>query len=218
MTPRELQAIPVPTLRRLPTYLDYLRVLHARGRDVVSCTNIAEYLSLDPTQVRKDIECTGIVGRARVGYNLASLVAAIETLLGWNNTSDAFLVGAGSLGAALMGYEGFKDYGLSIVAAFDADPAKIGTEIHGKRVVAIGDLTKLAKRMKIHIGIITTPASEAQAVAERMAAGGIRGIWNFAPARITVPPEVIVENVQLASSLAVLSSKLTAAAQADRQS
>jgi redox-sensing transcriptional repressor len=202
------KATPGPTLRRLATYHHFLKRLEGIGREVVSCTHIAQELRLDPTQVRKDIEMTGIVGKAKVGYDVAHLVRAIEEFLGWNNTTDAFLVGAGAMGTALLGYEGFRNLGLNIVAAFDAHEAKIGTEIHGKTVLAIEKLPDLARRMHIRIGIITVPGEAAQKVADMMLEGGVKAIWNFAPVPVNVPEEIILENVHLSSSLAVLSSKL----------
>lgn len=213
----QLQTVPVPTLRRLPSYLQFLRRLQATGRDVVSCTHIADDLHLDPTQVRKDLQTTGIVGKPRVGYYLPALIEAIEGLLGWNNTTEAFLVGVGSLGTALMGYGGFKDSGLEVLAGFDVDPAKVGTTVHGKQVLHVDKLPDLAARMHIHLGIITTPAEYAQDIAQLMVLSGIRGIWNFAPATLEVPEGIILENVTLAASLAVLSSKLTAMLRAEEQ-
>lgn len=202
---------PEPTLRRLPGYHRFLKRLQGQGRPAVSCTHIADDLDLDPTQVRKDLAVTGIVGRPKVGYEVPALIAAIEHFLGWDSTTEAFLVGAGSLGTALMGYEGFREHGLSIVAAFDVDEAKIGGEVHGKRVMPLFKLANLAHRMHVHLGIITTPAEGAQQVADLMVEGGIRAVWNFAPVPLKVPEGVIVENVQLSSSLAVLSSKLAEA-------
>lgn len=199
---------PEPTLRRLPSYYRFLKYLQYEGRGLVSCTHIAHDQGLDPTQVRKDLAVTGIVGKPKVGYEVPVLIAAIESFLGWDNAQEAFLVGAGSLGTALLGYSGFKEYGLNIIAAFDVDPGKVGQKLHGKVVMPLEKLSNLATRMHIHMGIITTPAEAAQAVADQMVAGGIRAIWNFAPVCLKVPPSVIVENVQLSSSLAVLSNKL----------
>jgi len=206
----EVNGIPVNTLRRLPSYLQYLRKLAARGRDVVSCTHLGEHLHLDPTLVRKDLQATGIVGKPKVGYSVPALIAAIEHLLGWDNVTDAFLVGAGSLGTALLGYDGFREHGLNIVAAFDVDPAKIGTTIHGKQVLPLDQFADLAARLHIHIGIITVPAESAQEVADLMVLSGIKAIWNFAPTDVQVPAGVIVENVRLSASLAVLSTRLAA--------
>jgi len=205
----------VPTLRRLASYYHCLKQWEGAGRDTVSCTHIAEQLMLDPTQVRKDIEATGLVGKPKVGYSVHSLIGAIEKFLGWDRLSDAFLVGAGNLGAALLGYTRFSRYGLNIVAAFDIAPAKIGGRIQGREVLPLDKLSNLARRMHVAVGIITTPAEVAQTVANLMVAGGIRAIWNFAPVILDVPKDVIIENVSLASSLAVLSSRLARRREAD---
>ena len=148
------------------------------------------------------------LGRPRIGYVLANVIEGLEQFLGWNNINDAFLVGAGSMGSALLGYRKFEQCGLKIVAAFDLDPSKIGRQIHGKHVLPLDKLPNLAQRMHILIGIITVPAAEAQAVADLMVAGGIRAIWNFAPIRLHTPEHVIVHNEDLYCSLAALSQKL----------
>jgi len=198
--------VPEPTLRRLPLYHRFLKLLPME--QAVSCTRIGAELGLDPTQVRKDVEFTGIVGRPKVGYLVFDLVKAIERFLGWDNLSEAFLVGAGSLGAALLGYGKFEAYGMKIVAAFDADEHKVGTQVHGKLVLSMGELVDLAERMHVPIGIITVPAAVAQEVAEMMVAGGMQAIWNFAPVQLNVPKDVIVRNEDLYCSLAALSQKL----------
>jgi len=213
----EITAIPSPTLRRLPSYLRLLKNWSSTGKDVVSCTQVAGELKLDPVQVRKDLQYTGIVGSPRIGFPVPALIEAIESALGWDNFSEAFLVGAGSLGTALLGYEGLRGCSLDIVAAFDLDTSKIGKTIHGKRVLPISKLTDLAKRMQVRIGIITVPAEAAQHVADMMVGGGIRAIWNFAPVVLKVPPETIVENTQLYTSLAVLTARLTEALIRERE-
>jgi redox-sensing transcriptional repressor len=204
-----------PTLKRLPLYHRFLKEWQAAGHETVSCTDIGADLDLDPTQVRKDLEAIGAVGRPRIGYVLLNLIDELEQFLGWNNVRDAFLVGAGSMGSALLGYRKFEQCGLKIVAAFDLDPSKIGQRIHGKHVLALDKLANLAERMHIFLGIITVPASEAQAVADLMVEGGIRAIWNFAPVRLRVPDHVIVHNEDLYCSLAALSQKLFATLQAN---
>jgi redox-sensing transcriptional repressor len=143
-----------------------------------------------------------------VGYILDELICWIEDFLGWNNTKDAFLAGAGSLGSALLGYEKFRQFGLNIVAAFENDPSKIGQQIHGKMVLPLEKLAELAQRMHVHIGVITVPPPAAQAVADRMIEGGIRAIWNFAPVHLRVPETVILQTEDLYHSLASLSFKL----------
>lgn len=202
-----------PTLKRLPLYHRFLKEWQAAGHETVSCTDIGQDLGLDPTQVRKDLEAVGAAGRPRIGYGAAALTNELEQFLGWNNVHEAFLVGAGSMGSALLGYRKFEQCGLKIVAAFDQDPSKVGASIHGKHVLVLDKLPNLAERMHILIGIITVPAAEAQAVADLMVAGGIRAIWNFAPVRLRVPDHVIVHNEDLYCSLAALSQKLFATLQ-----
>jgi redox-sensing transcriptional repressor len=206
-TMNELRVVPEPTLRRLPRYLHLLRTMRGQ-RDWVSTTHIGSSLGLEPVQVRKDIECTTIVGRPKTGYSVVALIDAIEDLLGWNNPRQAFLVGAGNLGRALLGYPRFGESGLEIVAAFDSDPSKVGKEIHGKKVLAFSKFESLAKRMHIFVGIITVPADQAQSVAERMVFGGIRAIWNFAPIALSTPKDVVVQNEDLYTGLASLSHRL----------
>jgi redox-sensing transcriptional repressor len=200
--------IPLPSLKRLPTYHHYLKAVQETGLIYISCTLIGKDLKLDPTQVRKDLQATEILGKPKVGYFVSELIGAIETFLGWNNTNEAFIVGAGNLGSALLGYERFKSTGLNIVAAFDTDPARIGTQVRGKEVLPIDKLVELAQRMSIHIGIITVPASEAQKVADLMVEGGIKAIWNFAPVHLRLRDDIIVQNEDLYNSLASLSHKL----------
>jgi len=200
--------IPQPSLNRLPQYHHYLATLKAKGINRVSCSLIGSDLNLVPVQVRKDLQYTGIVGKPKTGYSVPELILAIETFLGWNNVNEAFLVGAGNLGTALLGHERFSNFGLSIVAAFDSDPEKIGQWIHGKAVLPLDKLADLAQRMSIHLGIITAPAEYAQDIALEMVKGGIQAIWNFAPARVKVPAHIIVHNEDLYSSLASLSWKL----------
>lgn len=202
------RSVPEPTLKRLPLYHRLLKEFAAGGRATVSCTEIGAALQFDPTQVRKDFEAAGISGRPRVGYRLENLVGAIEQFLGWKKLNEAFLVGAGSMGSALLGYRKFEECGLRIVAAFDADSRKAGRVVHGKHVLPLEKLVGLARRMHVLIGIITVPGPGAQSVADLLVAGGIRAIWNFAPVRLQVPEEVILHNEDLYCSLASLSQKL----------
>ncbi len=202
-------AIPLPTLRRLPMYRKYLEEVERQGTEFVSCTEIGKNLGLDPTQVRKDIQLTNLIGKPKVGHPVSDLIKAIDSLLGWDNFHDAFLVGAGSLGAALLGNDSLRHLGFSIVVAFDIDPAKIGREVHGKKIFSLERLPGLARRMRAHIGIITVPAEAAQSVADVMIEGGIDGIWNFAPIELKVPEGIVVQNTELYDSLAALCWKLT---------
>jgi redox-sensing transcriptional repressor len=202
------RGIPKASLSRLPAYHHYLAELAANGVTQVSCSVIGRDLNCVPVQVRKDLQYTGITGKPKTGYVVHELIQTIEDFLGWNNVNEAFLVGAGSLGTALLGHERFTRFGLRIVAAFDANPAKIGERIHDRIVLPMEKMADLARRMGIHLGIITCPAEFAQEVADQMVNAGIQAIWNFAPVRLKVPDHVFVHNEDLYSSLASLSWKL----------
>lgn len=205
-----LSGIPEPTLRRLPNYCQVLHRLAKDGHERVSCTRIGRELHLDPTQVRKDLALAGASGRPKVGYETEELCKQLEDFLGWNNARDAVLVGVGSLGTALLGYRPFNRYGVNIIAAFDANPAKQGREVHGVPVFPPYRLPDLLTRMNVHIGILTVPPEEAQPVCDLMVTAGILAIWNFAPTALVVPDNVIIQSENLFNSLGVLSSKLAA--------
>ncbi len=202
------ESVPEPTLRRLPSYYHYLVRLREKGQVMISAAQIGEDLGVHHTQVRKDLAFTGSQGRPKVGHRVADLAASIENFLNWNNATDAFLVGVGHLGTALLGYAGFERAGVKIVAAFDTNPRMVGKKIQGVLVLPLDKLPDLARRMHISIGILTVPAEAAQEVADLMIASGIQAIWNFAPTVPDVPQDVIIENVALYSSLGVLSRKL----------
>lgn len=202
------ESVPEPTLRRLPSYYHYLVRLREKGQGMISAAQIGEDLGVHHTQVRKDLAFTGSQGRPKVGHRVVDLVASIENFLNWNNATDAFLVGVGHLGTALLGYAGFERAGVKIVAAFDTHPKMVGKKVQGVAILPLDKLPDLAARMHIGIGILTVPAEVAQEVAELMVASGIQAIWNFAPSNLDVPSTVIVENVALYSSLGVLSRKL----------
>lgn len=194
-------------IKRMPMYLRVLKLM-APQTPFASATKVALELGLEAIVVRKDLELAGIQGRPGVGYPIPELIEGIEGLLGWNNQSDAVLVGAGSLGTAILGYPGFENYGMNVVCAFDADPAKAGSTIAGKKVLPLGKMAGLVARMHVQIGILTVPRDAAQGVADLMVGAGIRAIWNFAPVKLVLPKDVDVQNEDLAEGLAALSVKL----------
>jgi len=202
-------SVPIPTLRRLPRYYQYLSGLRAAGQERVSAAHMAEVLGVHHTQVRKDLTMAGCLGRPKTGHRVADLIAAIEGFLHWDSHSDAFLVGAGSLGTALLKYPGFEKAGARIVAAFDNDPAKAGHRIGDTPVLPLEKFANLAERMHISVGILTVPPAAAQATADLMVASGIRALWNFAPVTLDLPSHVIVENLELFTSLALLLRRLS---------
>jgi redox-sensing transcriptional repressor len=204
----KLNRVPEPTLRRLPIYHHLLQTMLAAGVKQVSTTGIAGPLELDPTQVRKDLEATGVAGKPKVGYSLPDLIAHIEKFLGWHQTKEAVLVGTGSLGMALLGHDRFRQFGFDLVAAFDQDPNKIGQIFSGTEVLPISCLEPYCRRLGIRLGVITTPPGSAQSVANALIEAGVRAIWNFAPVHLQVPESVLLQHEDLYRSLASLSFRL----------
>ena len=200
------QNISKHTLQRLPMYLSYIKGLPEDAPKNISATTIAEALQLNDVQVRKDLASVSSSGKPKVGYNVKDLIAELEAFLGYNDIDNAVIVGAGSLGKALLNYSGFKAYGLNIIAAFDL--CEEPTEFQGKTVFPIAQLESFYRKVNIHIGIITVPASSAQEICDLLVNSGIRAIWNFAPVHLVVPDGILVQNENMASSLALLSNHL----------
>ncbi|BCJ94313.1 redox-sensing transcriptional repressor Rex [Anaerocolumna cellulosilytica] len=203
------KSISTQALRRLPIYLNYLKSLPKDKVVNISATTIAEALKLNDVQVRKDLALISTGGRPKIGYITRNLIADIEKYLGFDNADSAILVGVGDLGRALLSYDGFSKYGLTIVAAFDSDEAMIGSTIFGKKVLAADKLKDLCNRMKVRIGILTVPPTEAQITCNSMIESGILAIWNFTPVPLTVPDHILIQNEDMAFSLAKLSKDLT---------
>ena len=197
------------TLQRLPYYLHYLQALQSENAARISAPTMAADLHLNEVKVRKDLAAVShVAGKPKTGFEVDALIADIEEFLGYNNIRDVVLVGTGHLGRALLSYKGFEAIGIRFVAAFDNDPQLIGTEINGVPVRSTNELSKFCRQKKIHLGVITVPANNAQAVADRLVDGGVLAIWNFAPIRLTVSEDILVQNENMASSLAVLSEHL----------
>ncbi len=196
------------TLKRLPTYLSYLKALPSEASANISATALAAGLHMGEVQVRKDLALVSDGGRPKIGYNREHLSADIENFLGYGNSNDAEQIGAGKLGRALLGYGGFAEYGLNIVAAFDANDTLIGTTNGGKPIMHLSRLGEVCQRYKIKIGIITVPAEYAQGVCDLLIENGILAIWNFAPKHLNVPDGILVQNENMAASLALLCKHL----------
>ena len=205
----EEKKIPQSVLKRLPGYLAYLKSMPEDAAPNISATALANALGMGEVQVRKDLAMVTDGGRPKIGYNRENLIDDIEQFLGYGNTTDAVLIGAGKLGQALMGYSGFDEYGLNILAAFDVDPKMEKTD-EGKRIYPISRLVSFCRSHKVLMGIITVPAEAAQEVADLLIQGGIKAIWNFAPTHLEVPRSILVQNENMATSLAVLSMHLQA--------
>ncbi len=202
------RSISKQTLQRLPLYLSFLKTLDLKkDHQFISATGIAEALGLNDVQVRKDLSMVSSRGRPKIGYATPELIEDIEEYLGYSNQVDAIIVGVGNLGRALISYAGFRAYGLNIVAGFDLVDGQNG-EVSGKPIYDISRIGEICKEISAKIAIITVPASEAQSVCDILVSCGILAIWNFAPILLKVPQGVLVQNENMASSLAVLSKHL----------
>jgi len=200
--------ISIHTLERFPFYLNYLKSLNKENKKNVSASIIANALNYNEVMVRKDLAVLNSGGRPKIGYILEKLITDIETFLGYKNISEAVLVGVGHLGRALLSYKGFENYGLNIVAGFDINDAVIGTSVGEKQILPLHKMKNLCQRMHIHIGIITVPDKNAQDICNNMIDSGIQAIWNFSPVKLTVPDHILVQNENMAVSLAILSKRL----------
>lgn len=193
------------TIRRLPYYLYYLRNCDEEN---ISATTIAKDFKLNEVQVRKDLAIVSKAGGIpRIGFNTLELIHDLEDFLGYNNMNEAIIAGVGHLGKALINYEGFKDYGINISMGFDTI---IRTEmlIGNTAVFPMKRMKNLVQRLNIKLGILTVNQRSAQGVCNQMVDAGIKAIWNFSPYALQVPDEVLVQNENMASSLAILSHHL----------
>ena len=204
----ERKEISKAVLKRLPGYLSYLRSIPESGSPYISATALANALGMGEVQVRKDLAMVSDGGRPKIGYLRESLIEDISQFLGYDNTTGAILVGAGKLGQALLGYSGFGAYGLNILAAFDAKPVCNKSE-EGRPIYPMEKMESFCRTNKVLMGIITVPAEHAQSVCDQMIRCGIKAIWNFAPTHLEVPGNILVQNENMATSLAVLSKHLS---------
>ncbi len=202
----ERKEISKSVLKRLPNYLAYLKTIPDGGSPYISATALAAALGMGEVQVRKDLAMVSDGGRPKVGYLREGLIDDIQQFLGYDNLNDAVLIGAGKLGRALLSYTGFQEYGLNILAAFDVNP----TPGEGKPIYPISRLESFCRTYKVLMGIITVPVEQAQEVCDQLIACGIKAIWNFAPTHLEVPAGILVQQENMATSLAVLSMHLQA--------
>ena len=205
----EQKIISKSVLKRLPGYLAYLKNMPEGSPANISATALANALGMGEVQVRKDLAMVSDGGRPKVGYLRESLIDDIEQFLGYDNTTDAVLIGAGKLGLALMGYKGFNEYGLNVLAAFDKAP-KVDVTDEGKPVYPMSRLESYCRKHKVLMAIITVPGDQAQSVADQLIAAGIKAIWCFAPTHLEVPAGILVQYENMATSFAVLSMHLQA--------
>ncbi len=192
-------------VHRLPKYYRYLSELEAAGIERVSSSRMSTDMSLNASQIRRDLNCFGGFGQQGYGYQVNRLKQEIMKILGIGSSYKAVIVGAGNIGQALLKYKNFDEEGYHIVAVFDADPSLIGREIGSLTVRPMSELPKALRENVVDIGIIAVPKSYAQKLADDLVSMGVRGIWNFAPVDVEARKGISVENVHLSDSLYILS-------------
>lgn len=196
--------IPEATVRRLSKYLAALRRVERDGVETVSSVEIAKQGNANAAQVRKDLSYFGDFGYRGVGYKVGELRAELMRILGVDVERRAVVIGAGNLGAALIGYPGFERRGFRIVGLFDNNQSKIGHRVSGERVLGMAQLGAVVAKQDVEIAVVAVPAVAAQQVVDALVAAGVRSILNLAPIETTAPPPVIVRSVDMTAELEVL--------------
>lgn len=195
--------IPASAVPRLSRY--YRALLESRDKDVISSEEIALLTGFTAAQVRKDLTYFGQFGTPGRGYSVQELRKALIRILGIDRVWNVVLLGVGKLGAALLGYKGFRLQGFRLVAAFDVDAAKIGSLMESVPVYPVDQIPVVVARENVQMGVVAVPQEKAQAATDLLVSAGVRSILNFAPIRLKVPEDVMIHHVDMASELEKLS-------------
>ncbi|MFA7449362.1 MAG: redox-sensing transcriptional repressor Rex [Bacilli bacterium] len=196
---------------RVPIYLTISQRLLDEGAKYITAPQISDITGINVETVKKDLsQICKTPGNPKLGREAATMVEEILEFGVYTKLTNAIIIGVGHLGRALLNYGGFGEWGLHIAAGFDRNSELIGTEIKGKPIYDVNDLSKVIKETKAEIAIITVPKEYAQQLVDFAIAAGIKAIWNFAPTHINVPDDVILQNENMASSLSLLNYNLKA--------
>jgi len=201
--------VPMVVIKRLPRYYRYLGELVQKGVNRISSAALSKKMGATASQIRQDLNCFGGFGQQGYGYNVPNLHAKIGEILGINKGYSLIIVGAGNMGHALINYANIEKRGFKVVAIFDNDPKKIGTQIKGITITDADLLEEFCKDNNVDIAVLALPQSEVKQVAERLVCSGVKGLWNFSYTEISVPDDIAVENVHLSDSLMTLSYKIS---------
>ena len=197
------------TIDRLPLYFRTLRLAEAEDLPIISSEELGRRLDITPEQIRKDLATFGQFGRKGIGYDVCELKEKIGNILGLHKHWRLAIVGIGHLGGALANYVNFASLGFSVVTLLDKNKEIIGIEVNGIKIESVRRMKSIIKGKKVDIGVITVPASEAQIVADKLIAAGVKGIWNFAPIKLSVPSNIPLVNEDLSIGLSALSYHMT---------
>ncbi len=200
--------LPEPTIRRLPWYLSYVRMLDNQNVSYVSSTQISKELNVQSSQIAKDLSFLNIRGKTRIGYEVKSLVTELEDFLGFDKQHNAVVIGTGSLGTALIQDHGLEHYGLNIVAGFDVRGDVIGQRLGDVPIYNINQLADWQREHRVSIAILTVPVEKAQEVADLAVSSGMTALWNFTPYRIKTPDGVAIANTSIYAHLAIIYNRM----------
>lgn len=198
------QKIPQVTAKRLPLYYRYLEKLHAIGKQRVSSAGLADALQIDPATIRRDFSYLGELGKKGYGYNVTYLLQFLRDFLKQDEVTNVVLIGVGNLGTALLRYNFYRSHNTKLVAGFDEDGRKIGSDIDGIPVFSMERLKEVIRLHSVEVAILTVPVSVAQNTTDFLVRSGIRGILNFTPARLNVPNSVRIHHIDLTVELQTL--------------
>ena len=182
--------------------------LNAQNIEYVSSTQISKDINVDASQIAKDLSFLNIKGKTRIGYEVKSLAKELEDFLGFKRVHNTFMMGVGSLGAALIQDSGLSQYGLRIVAGFDVNPLRIGTSICGVPIFHVSELKMRQQELNAEIGVLAVPVENAQEATDVMINGVIKAIWNFTPFRIKAPENIVIQNTSIYAHLAVMYNRM----------
>lgn len=201
----EEKEISQAVIGRLPRYFRYLGDLRDEGVERISSQELSRLMHVTASQIRQDFNNFGGFGQQGYGYNVEFLYEEIGKILGIDKQHNFVIIGAGNLGRALGNYLNFERRGFIFKGIFDTDESLVGQDVRGVKVMGMKDLDSFIKNNDIDIAVLTLPKTSAVDVADRLVAGGVRAIWNFAHVDLNVPESVQVENVHLSDSLMKLS-------------
>ena len=189
----------------IPRLSRYYRILVEQVHPWISSRELSEHTGFTAAQIRRDLGYFGQFGQPGKGYNIAELKRSLQTILGLDQKWNVALIGVGNLGAALLGYKGFREQGFNITAAFERDPSKIGKEINGVKIYPIRQFERVVRNNNIRMAILTVPRTEAQSVADLIARSGVKAVLNFAPVNLKLPDSVKVRNIDMTIEIERLS-------------
>ena len=197
-------SIPKATVKRLPLYYRYLRILNNAGKTKVSSTELSEAIQVDSATIRRDFSYFGELGKRGYGYDVEDLMHFFGKILNDDQLTNAALVGVGNLGSALLKFKFHQSNSIRVSCAFDVKEDIVGRIVDGIPVYPLDNMVEQIKLQQIEIAILTLPAQQAQQVVDQLADAGIKGILNFTAARLTAPDDVIIQSVDLTNELQTL--------------